>query len=147
MRGSEHQANLDLLHPYARNLVEIIRVTGLRAEDALHLREDCLEWDAAGDPRLRWYNHKMKREGSSLPINTAVVDAVERQRKAVERVPDRFGQRYLFRTDWGLYKFNNFCRQLTNLAKRIPILGPDGAVYRFIPHAFRHYSEFRTITR
>jgi hypothetical protein len=51
-------AHLHLLHPYARNLVEILRVVGLRGEDAMHLREDCLDWDAAGDPRLRWYNHK-----------------------------------------------------------------------------------------
>ena len=54
-------AHLHLLHPYVRNLVEILRVVGLRAEDALHLREDCLDWDAVGDPRLRWYNHKMNR--------------------------------------------------------------------------------------
>jgi len=33
-------AHLHLLHPYARNLVEILRVAGLRAEDALHLQED-----------------------------------------------------------------------------------------------------------
>ena len=131
-------ANLHLLHPYARNLVEILRVVGLRGQDALHLREDCLEWDAAGDPRLRWYNHKLKREGRPLPITDEVVRAVERQRELVKDVSDHFGARYLFRTEYGLYKFQSFCSQLTALARKVPLLGPDGEVYRLTPHAFRH---------
>jgi integrase len=132
------EAHLHLLHPYSRNLVEILRVAGLRAEDALHLREDCLDWDAAGDPRLRWYNHKMRRDGRSLPVTNEVVQAIERQRQLVKDVTDHFGVRYLFRTEYGLYKFENFCHQLTALAKKVPLRGPDGEVYRLTPHAFRH---------
>ncbi len=90
-----------------RNLVEILRVVGLRAEDALHLQEDCLDWDAVGDPRLRWYNHKMKREGRPLPVTNEVADAIKRQRELVKDVPDHFSARYLFRTDYGLYKFES----------------------------------------
>ncbi len=131
-------AHLHLLHPYARNLVEILRVVGLRGEDALHLREDCLDWDAAGDPRLRWYNHKMKRDGRPLPVTNEVARAVERQRELVRDVTDHFGGQYLFRTEYGLYQFEGFCNQLTALAKKAPLLGPDGKVYRLTPHAFRH---------
>ncbi len=131
-------ANLHLLHPYARNLVEILRVVGLRGEDALHLREDCLDWDAAGDPRLRWYNHKMKRDGRPLPVTNEVARAIERQRELVKDVTDHFGGRYLFRTEYGLYQFESLCNQLTSLAKKAPLLGPDGKVYRLTPHAFRH---------
>lgn len=131
-------AHLHLLHPYARNLVEILRVVGLRGEDALHLREDCLEWDAAGDPRLRWHNHKMKRDGRPLPVTNEVARAVERQRELVKDVADHFGGQYLFRTEYGLYQFESLCNQLTALAKKAPLLGPDGKVYRLTPHAFRH---------
>lgn len=132
------QNHLHLLPPYARNLVEILSVAGLRAEDALHLPEDCLDYDAAGDPRLRWYNHKMKRDGRPLPVTTAVAEAIERQRNLVREVPDLFGKRYLFRTKRGLYQFKLVCKHLNQLAERVPILGEDGHVYRFKPHAFRH---------
>jgi hypothetical protein len=46
-----------------------------------------LEYDAAGDPRLRWFNHKMKRDGRPLPITTAVVEAIHRQRELVKDIP------------------------------------------------------------
>ncbi len=130
--------HLHLLPPHARHLVEILSVVGLRAEDAMHLTEDCLDYDASGDPRLRWYNHKMKREGRLLPITSAVVEAIERQREAVRSIPDHYGKRYLFRTERGLYKFRTFSYQLNKLAAQVPILGPDHQVYRFKPHQFRH---------
>lgn len=77
---------------HARNLIEILLVTGLRAADALHLPEDCLEYDATGDPRLRWYNHKMKRDGRPLPVTKEVAEAVQRQRELIKDVPDLFGK-------------------------------------------------------
>src|SRR5437899_1022889 len=80
----------------------ILSVAGLRAEDAMHLAEDCLDYDAAGDPRLLWYNHKMKRDGRPLPITTEVAEAIERQREFVKEIPDIFGKRYLFRTKRGV---------------------------------------------
>jgi integrase len=126
------------LPPYAKNLVEILSVAGLRVEDALHLSENCLEYDATGDPRLHWYNHKMKRDGRPLPVTTQVAEAIERQRELVQDIPDHFGKRYLFRTPWGLYKFARFCYHLNQLAKKVPILGTDQQIYRFKPHEFRH---------
>lgn len=117
------QNHIHLLPPYARNLVEILSVAGLRAEDAGHLPEDCLDYDATGDPRLRWYNHKMKRDGRPLPMTTAVAEAIERQRDLVREVPDLFGKRYLFRTKRGLYQFKLVCKHFNQLAERVPILG------------------------
>jgi integrase len=132
------QTHIHLLPPYAQNLVTILSVAGLRAEDAMHLTEDCLEYDAAGDPRLRWFNHKMKREGRPLPVTTDVAEAILRQKESVKQVSDLFGKRYLFRTEWGLYKFSEFCKHLNGLAERAPILGEDQQVYHFKPHQFRH---------
>ena len=131
-------SHLDLLPPYAQNLVTVLSVVGLRAIDALHLTEGCLEFDAVGDPRLHWYNHKLKRDGRPLPVTTEVAEAIQRQQALVQEVPDLFGKRYLFRTRRGLYQFHRFCDHLNEVAQRLPILGPDGQVYRFKPHQFRH---------
>jgi hypothetical protein len=116
----------------------ILRVVGLRSVDALHLPEGCLEFDASGDPRLHWYNHKMKRDGRPLPVTTEVVEAIKRQQALVKDIPDLFGKHYLFRTQRGLYKFAAFCEHLTAVAEQVPILGSDGHIYRIQPHAFRH---------
>jgi integrase len=132
------QAHAHLLPPYAHNLVTILGVAGLRAIDALHLTAQCLEVDATGDPRLHWYNHKMKRDGRPLPVTTEVAEAIKRQQTVVKNIPDLFGKHYLFRTQRGLYKFAAFCEHLNELARQVPILGSDGQVYRFKPHAFRH---------
>lgn len=132
------QAHANLLPPYARNLMTILSGVGLRAVDALHLPETCLEFDDAGDPRLHWYNHKMKRDGRPLPVTTAVAEAIQQQQALVKDVPDLFGKKYLFRTKRGLYKFNRFCDHLNEIAQQVPILGTNGQIYRFQPHAFRH---------
>ena len=80
----------------------------------------------------------MKRDGRPLPVTNEVARAVERQRELVKAVPDHFGARYLSRTEYGLHKFESLCYQLKTLAKKVPLLGPDGEVYRLTPHAFRH---------
>jgi len=132
------QAHTHLLPPYARNLVDILSVAGLRAEDGMHLSEGCLDYDATGDPRLHWYNHKMQRDGRPLPITTSVAEAIQRQRELVKDVPDLFGKHYLFRTKRGLYQFQQLCEHLNHLAERVPILGEDQQVYHFTPHQLRH---------
>ena len=131
-------AQVHQLHPYARTLVEILSVVGLRTGDALHLTENCLEYDAVGDPRLQWYNHKMKRDGRPLPVTQSVAEAITRQLQLVRDIPDLFGKRYLFRTERGLYKFSRFCEHLNQVAQKVPIRGADGQIYHFKPHQFRH---------
>lgn len=132
------RANIHLLPPDTQNLVQILAVAGLRASDALHLVEDCLDYDAAGDPRLKWFNHKMKQDGRPLPVNQAVVQAIQSQRDLVRDVPDHFGKHYLFRTARGVLQFVTVCKHLNTLAKNVPILGVDGEVFHFTPHQFRH---------
>jgi len=132
------QANVHRLRPYARNLLAILGVAGLRIGDALRLPEDCLEYDATADPRLHWYNHKLKRDGRPLPVTQEVVAAIQRQRELVREVPDLFGKHYLFRSHRGLYQARAFCRHLNHVAQQVPIRGPDGAIYHFKSHQFRH---------
>lgn len=130
--------NLHRLPDYSRNLTTIMAYTGLRVGDALHLKEDCLEFDGSGDPRLRWFNMKMNREDRPLPINNEVADAIRRQRELVKDVPDIYGERYLFRTSRGVFLTETYRGHLDRWAKDVPILGPDGQVYRIQTHQFRH---------
>ncbi len=67
-----------------------------------------------------------------------VAEAIQRQQALVRDIPDLFGQRYLFRTKRGLYRFQRFCDHLNELAQHLPIVGPDGRIYRFKPHQFRY---------
>ena len=131
-------AHLEALPPYSQHLLQIMSVMGLRTVDALHLTEECLEYDASGDPRVRWYNVKMKREVRPLPVTREVETAIVAQRDLVKDVPDVHGKRYLFRTATGLYTYKRFCAHLNTLARQVPILGPDGQVFRFRPHELRH---------
>ncbi len=128
----------DALPPYSRHLLQIMSVMGLRTVDALHLTEECLEYDATGDPRVRWYNVKMKREVRPLPVTKEVEAAILAQRDLVKEVPDVHGKRYLFRTANGLHTYKRFCVHLNVLAKQVPIVGPDGQIFRFRPHEIRH---------
>ncbi len=66
-----------------------------------------------------------------------VAEAIKRQQALVKDIPDLFGENYLFRTKRGLYRFQRFCYHLNEVARQVPILGPDGQVYRFKPHQFR----------
>ena len=132
------KAKLSLLSPYPQNLVTILMFTGLRSSDALQLKEDCLDYDNSGDPRLHWYNHKMKRDGRPLPISEEVVKAVQDQRILVKDVPDQFGEKYLFRTERGLYQFERFREQLRELTDKGLIRGLDGKPYYLQTHQFRH---------
>lgn len=130
--------HLEDLPPYDRHLVQIMCVMGLRCVDALHLREDCLEYDATGDPRVRWYNMKMKRDVRPLPVTKEVEAAILAQRELVKDVLDKHGQQYLFRVEAGVYTSERFRIHLNKFAKTVPILGPDGQVFHFRPHEFRH---------
>ena len=131
-------AHLDLLPPYDRHLVQIMSVMGLRSVDVLHITEDCLEYDAAGDPRVHWYNVKMKRDVRPLPVTKEVEIAILAQRELVKDIPDVHGKQYLFRTETGVYSYSLFCAHLNHLARAVPILGLTGQVFWFRPHEFRH---------
>ena len=128
----------DALPPYSQHLLQIMSVMGLRTVDALHLTEDCLEYDATGDPRVRWYNVKMKREVRPLPVTKEVEVAILAQRELVKEVPDVHGKRYLFRTAKGLYTYKRFCVDLNWLARQVPIVGSDGRIFWFRAHEIRH---------
>ena len=69
MAQVEDPANLDQWDSPAHRLITLILIRcGLRVSDACQLPSDCVVRDGDGQPYLRYYNHKMKRE-ALVPID------------------------------------------------------------------------------
>jgi integrase len=83
MAQIEQPANLArLTDPTVRLTTLILVNTGLRISDATRLPLDCVVHDGQGAPYLRYYNHKMKREGL-VPIDDDLLAEVRAQQERV----------------------------------------------------------------
>jgi site-specific recombinase XerD len=139
----EDPANLNRWDDPARRLITLILIRcGLRIGDACKLPSDCITADGNGQPYLRYYNHKMKRE-ALVPADEEIVAEIGRQR-----------QRNAARWPGGGPVL--FPRPTKNIAGTIPangdayrgglrrwlascdIRGQDGSPIRLTPHQFRH---------
>jgi integrase len=81
MAQIEDPASLDRWNDPGRRLITLILIRcGLRIGDACKLPSDCIVADGDGQPYLRYYNHKMKRE-ALVPVDDEIVDGIGRQRQ------------------------------------------------------------------
>jgi integrase len=81
MAQIEDPASLDRWDDPGRRLITLILIRcGLRVGDACQLPADCIVRDGDGQPYLRYYNHKMKRE-ALVPIDDELVTEIARQRQ------------------------------------------------------------------
>ena len=143
MAQIEDAANLDRWDDPGRRLITLILIRcGLRVGDACKLPSDCIVADDGGQPYLRYYNHKMKRE-ALVPVDDEIVSGIGRQR-----------QRNAARWPGGTPVL--FPRPTKNIAGTIPangdayrgglrrwlascdIRGKDGSPIGLTPHQFRH---------
>jgi integrase len=134
-----------LLQAMYWDAILILRHTGMRTEDLIHLkapnehdRNGCLDQDSEGYWWIRIYylNTKMGRD-HRIPSRTSdgVIDAIRRQRERVIHLPDHFGEHYLFRTEKGILLRTTIDGALRRLA---PQLTHEGHPYAIAPHQFRH---------
>jgi integrase len=142
---------LQHLRPKYIPLVILLRASGWRISDVLNLRYDtCLErtergWALCGDIQ------KTRVLGHKVPITAEVAAVVQAQCDWVARTvpPGDNPKRYLFpaTTCTGRpSRFRRGCpvsygdvlRTLNRLAVTRQIRGPDGALFHFRTHAFRH---------
>jgi len=88
MAQIERPENLDrFADPVLRLLTLILIRTGLRIGDAHRLAIDCIVRDAQQAPYLRYWNHKMRREGL-VPIDDDLADQITaQQRRVLDRWP------------------------------------------------------------
>jgi integrase len=143
MAQIEDPANLDRWDDPGRRLITLILIRcGLRVGDACKLPSDCIVADGDGQPYLRYYNHKMKRE-ALVPVDDEIVARIGRQR-----------QRNAAR--WPGETPVLFPRPTKNIDGTVPvngdayrgglrrwlascdIRGQDGSPIRLTPHQFRH---------
>ena len=143
MAQVEDPANLGRWTDPGRRLITLILIRcGLRVGDACKLPSDCIVADGDGQPYLRYYNHKMKRE-ALVPVDDELVAEIGRQR-----------QRNAARWPGGTPVL--FPRPTKNIDGTIPangdayrgglrrwlascdIRGQDGSPIRLTPHQFRH---------
>ena len=81
MSQIEDPANLDRWTDPGRRLITLILIRcGLRVGDACRLPSDCIVADGGGQPYLRYYDHKMKRE-ALVPVDDEIVAEIGRQRQ------------------------------------------------------------------
>ena len=143
MAQIEDPASLGRWDDPGRRLITLILIRcGLRIGDACKLPSDCIVADGDGQPYLRYYNHKMKRE-ALVPVDDELVTEIGRQR-----------QRNAGRWPGGTPVL--FPRPTKNIDGTIPangdayrgglrrwlascdIRGQDGSPIRLTPHQFRH---------
>jgi integrase len=143
MAQVEDPANLDRWDEPDRRLITLILIRcGLRIGDACKLPADCVVRDRDGQPYLRYYNHKMKRE-ALVPVDDELVAEAGRQR---ERSAGRWpgGVPVLFprptRNIDGSRPVNGDAYRggLRRWLERCDIRGEDGQPIRLTPHQFRH---------
>jgi integrase len=89
MQQLENEDNLArFTDPMERLFTLILMRTGLRIGDGQQLAFDCIVRDAQNAPYLRYWNHKMKREGL-VPIDDDLAHRiVEQQQRLLQRWPD-----------------------------------------------------------
>ena len=143
MAQIEDPASLGRWADPGRRLITLILIRcGLRIGDACKLPSDCIVRDGDGQPYLRYYNHKMKRE-ALVPVDDELVAEIGRQE---ERNAGRWpgGTPVLFprptKNIDGTVPANGDAYRggLRRWLASCDIRGQDGSPIRLTPHQFRH---------
>jgi integrase len=143
MAQIEDPANLDRWTDPGRRLITLILIRcGLRVGDACRLPSDCIVSDGDGQPYLRYYNRKMKRE-ALVPVDDEIVAEIGKQRQRnAARWPG--GTPVLFprprKNVDGTVPANGDAYRggLRRWLASCDIRGQDGSPIRLTPHQFRH---------
>ena len=143
MAQVEDPANLDQWDSADRRLITLILIRcGLRVSDACQLPADCVVRDGQGQPYLRYYNHKMKRE-ALVPVDDELAVEIGAQRqRAAGRWPR--GAPVLFprprRNIGGSIPVGSgaYRKGLRRWLERCDIRDDSGRPIRLTPHQFRH---------
>lgn len=134
-----------ILAPMYWDALLILRHTGMRFEDLVHLKapddrghNGCLDQDSDGYWWLRidYKMTKMKRD-HRIPtrMSDGVIEAIHRQHERIAKIPNHFGEHYLFRISTGVLTRDRFCTPLRKLSTS---LLSEGKPYVITPHQFRH---------
>lgn len=127
-----------------RNIVIIIEKIGMRINEACRLSIQCLKQDSEGGFYIEYYQWKTEHY-NRIPISDKMAELIRKQQEeSLKRNPKT---QYLFigqsKNERNRQKNHPFpqesvSRMLNILAVQENITGPDGEVFRFQSHQFRH---------
>lgn len=153
---SQLNQHIDLLHPHVMRFFLVLQEVGMRISECCALPFDCIYPDDQGDYFIKYYQFKMKKD-HVVPISKELTAVIQEQQQAVR---EEFGapKELLFPTPKmqlegkrvypraGLaWSRGTLIKNLNALAETAKILGPDGSVYHFSHHKFRHTTATRMI--
>jgi len=138
---------LHLLPPPIMRMVLILQECGMRIGELCRMPFDCLQQDKDGDWWLVYFQFKMNKE-HRIPIFPEVVAVIQEQQEYVRSTVNTLAPKYLFpgQKD-GSIRQERFSDALNKLAYEQKILDPDGTIFRFRAHGFRHTVGTRMINR
>ncbi len=147
MAQVEQPSNLDRWDNPAFRVVTMVLVRcGLRVNDALRLKADCVTTDAEGAPYLRYVNHKMKRE-ALVPIDEEICAEVTGQQERAGSSPWLFPRPMKnpdgrFPSSSGTYR-----EALYRWLQHCDVRDEQGRPVHLTPHQWRHTLGTRLINR
>jgi integrase len=147
MAQVEQPSNLDRWDNPAFRVVTMVLVRcGLRVNDALRLKADCVLTDAEGAPYLRYVNHKMKRE-ALVPVDEEVRAEVIAQQARAGSSPWLF-PRPMKNPDGRFPSASGTYREaLYRWLRHCDVRDEQGRPVHLTPHQWRHTLGTRLINR
>ena len=133
-------------NPAFRVVTMVLVRCGLRVNDALRLKADCVITDAEGAPYLRYVNHKMKRE-ALVPIDEEICAEVTGQQERAGLSPWLFPRPIKnpdgrFPSSSGTYR-----EALYRWLQHCDVRDEQGRPVHLTPHQWRHTLGTRLINR
>ena len=141
------------LDPHVRRIILVLRETGMRISELVKLTYHCIMQDKDGDYFLKYHLSKMNKE-HIIPISQDLTQTIKEQQVAVKK---EWGQHDLLFAKPTFIKHKNkkirkrktrergckwsredLSRYLKRFARENNIVGPDGKIWVFHFHAFRH---------
>lgn len=133
--------NINALPAYLMRMTLVFEETGRRMSEARQLLFDCLTHDSKGNPYLRHYQCKMKKE-KLIPISQELVAVIREQQQSVV---NEWGekQKYLFlvpkpQGKGQVVSADHFTKTLNKMAYEKNICDSNGKLWHFQSHQFRH---------
>jgi integrase len=147
MAQVEQPSNLHRWDNPAFRVVTMVLVRcGLRVNDALRLKADCVITDAEGAPYLRYVNHKMKRE-ALVPIDEEIRAEVSGQQERAGSSPWLF-PRPMKNPDGRFPSCSGTYREaLYRWLQHCDVRDEQGRPVHLTPHQWRHTLGTRLINR
>jgi integrase len=147
---NEHIQHLD---PHIRRLIVLLQETGMRVNEAIKLPFDCIFQDKDDDFYLKYFMSKMNKE-HIIPISSQLTSVIKEQQQAVLTEWKHYDllftmPNYIYHEDVAIqkkkatYRGKKWTRRyianyIDKFAADHQILGPDGKLWKFQFHSFRH---------